>query len=105
MSGVVQARCANHPQREAAARCTGCGGYFCRECIIEHHDRMLCAGCLRPAAGRDAKGRLRAAAATSLRLATGLAILWITFYNLGRLLIFFRSRHYLGTLLGPPFTE
>jgi len=105
MSGVVHARCGNHPQREAAARCTGCGGYFCRECIIEHHERMLCARCLDPSTGRAGGGRLSAAAVTALRLAAGLIILWGTFYNLGRILVLIRSRHGLGMLLGPPFSE
>jgi late competence protein required for DNA uptake (superfamily II DNA/RNA helicase) len=41
-----QRRCDNHPQREASARCPECGRYFCRECITEHDDRVLCASCL-----------------------------------------------------------
>jgi hypothetical protein len=39
-------RCSNHPQREASARCPECAHYFCRECITEHDDRVLCATCL-----------------------------------------------------------
>jgi hypothetical protein len=41
-----QRRCDNHPQREASARCPECGHFFCRECITEHDDRVLCASCL-----------------------------------------------------------
>jgi late competence protein required for DNA uptake (superfamily II DNA/RNA helicase) len=41
-----QQRCVNHPQREASARCPECGRFFCRECITEHDDRVLCASCL-----------------------------------------------------------
>jgi late competence protein required for DNA uptake (superfamily II DNA/RNA helicase) len=41
-----QRRCDNHPQREASARCPECGKFFCRECITEHDDRVLCASCL-----------------------------------------------------------
>jgi hypothetical protein len=41
-----QRRCINHPQREASARCPECGRFFCRECITEHDDRVLCASCL-----------------------------------------------------------
>ena len=41
-----QRRCSNHPQREASARCPECTHYFCRECITEHDDRVLCASCL-----------------------------------------------------------
>jgi hypothetical protein len=39
-------RCLNHPQREASARCPSCRQYYCRECITEHDDRVLCASCL-----------------------------------------------------------
>ena len=41
-----QRRCDNHPKREASARCPECGRFFCRECITEHDDRVLCASCL-----------------------------------------------------------
>jgi hypothetical protein len=41
-----QKRCVNHPQREASARCPECGKFYCRECISEHDDRVLCASCL-----------------------------------------------------------
>src|SRR5277367_645482 len=41
-----QKRCVNHPQREASARCPECGKFYCRECISEHDDRILCASCL-----------------------------------------------------------
>jgi hypothetical protein len=40
-------RCFNHAEREAAARCPGCRQFFCRECITEHDDRVICANCLR----------------------------------------------------------
>jgi hypothetical protein len=39
-------RCDNHPNREASARCPECGRFFCRECITEHEDRVVCASCL-----------------------------------------------------------
>jgi late competence protein required for DNA uptake (superfamily II DNA/RNA helicase) len=41
-----QKRCVNHSQREASARCPECGKFYCRECIGEHDDRILCASCL-----------------------------------------------------------
>jgi hypothetical protein len=48
-----QQRCTNHPQREASARCPSCGRFFCRECITEHDDRVLCASCLAKLAARE----------------------------------------------------
>lgn len=46
LATLRQRRCVNHPQREASARCPECGRFFCRECITEHDDRVLCASCL-----------------------------------------------------------
>jgi len=46
MKDLAHQRCFNHVQREAVARCPQCRGYFCRECITEHDDRVICAGCL-----------------------------------------------------------
>ena len=46
-SNLTFQRCFNHAAREAVARCPACGHYFCRECITEHDDRVICAACLR----------------------------------------------------------
>jgi hypothetical protein len=105
MSRILHTRCRNHPGREAAARCVTCGGFFCRECITEHHERMICARCLVPAAQRGRGRRLFSAVVAMLRLAAGVLILWCTFYNLGRFLIFVHSRSDLLSLPGLPFSE
>jgi hypothetical protein len=79
-------RCRNHPPREAAARCPECGFFFCRECVTEHEDRILCSDCLRRkvvASGAYARGWLRRLAA-ALSAAAGLAIAWLFFFLLGR---------------------
>ncbi|MFN7139481.1 MAG: rhomboid family protein, partial [Limisphaerales bacterium] len=47
MQNLTQQHCLNHFTREAAARCPECKQFFCRECITEHDDRVICAGCLR----------------------------------------------------------
>jgi hypothetical protein len=49
-------RCANHPEREASARCPECGRFYCRECVTEHEDRVLCAACLGKIGLKDAAG-------------------------------------------------
>lgn len=81
-------RCRNHPQREAAARCPSCGGFFCRECVTEHENRILCAGCLaglvRPA---EKKRRSFAWAARLGQGLTGLVIAWLVFYYLAEILM------------------
>jgi len=33
--------------REAVARCPECKQCFCRECITEHDDRVVCSACLK----------------------------------------------------------
>ena len=38
--------CFQHPDREAVVRCPSCRKYYCRECVTEHDDRMLCSNCL-----------------------------------------------------------
>ena len=47
MQDITHQRCLNHMLREAVARCPECGRFFCRECITEHEDKVLCAACLR----------------------------------------------------------
>ena len=47
MQNLAHQRCFNHAVREAVARCPECGQCFCRECITEHDDRVVCAACLK----------------------------------------------------------
>lgn len=47
MTRAFEQRCLNHFSREAACRCPVCRNYFCRECVTEHDDRLVCAGCLK----------------------------------------------------------
>jgi len=92
MPAVRARRCARHTEREAVARCPACGGAFCRECVVEHGGRLLCAACLAKeaaeaaAAARPAPQRLPAAG-RALGLATGGLALWLLFYALGALLL------------------
>jgi hypothetical protein len=84
---IAQERCFNHASREAVARCPECGRTFCRECISEHDDRVICAFCLK---------RLGKKAATLYRLGglvrlaqvlMGVLLLWSSFYLLGKALL------------------
>jgi hypothetical protein len=88
MSEVSHLRCFNHASREAVARCPECGRTFCRECITEHEERVICAQCL-AALGLRRGGR-RSRAAAVLRGAMGLLsfmFLWAVFYYLGKTLL------------------
>jgi hypothetical protein len=91
-------RCANHPHREAVARCVKCGRFFCRECITEHHDRMYCSACLlvnpEPGKGR----RFFSALCTAARMAGGVLILWLAFYGLGKALLLMPDHYHQGEI-------
>lgn len=41
-----EARCFNHPDRVAVAKCPGCSRFFCRECVTEHEGKMMCRECI-----------------------------------------------------------
>jgi hypothetical protein len=87
VSPLFTERCFNHAHREAAARCRGCGHFFCRECVSEHANRLLCAACLRKAAQSPARARRGQSWLLTLELVAGILILWISFYSLGLLLL------------------
>jgi hypothetical protein len=53
MQDLTHQRCYHHQFREAVARCPECGRFFCRECITEHADKVLCASCLGKTLGPD----------------------------------------------------
>ena len=57
MQNLVDQRCFNHHLREAVARCPECTHFFCRECITEHDDRIICAACLRKLARKPSSDR------------------------------------------------
>ena len=99
MNSALAQRCMHHPLREAVARCPECGQFYCRECITEHEDRVVCSSCLRKLTATVEKKRrnfapLGRAAAT----ATGLLIAWIFFFLIGRMLVNIPAKFHEGTL-------
>jgi len=68
-------------------RCPGCRRYFCRECVTEHDERLLCAVCLNrlPGEGPRRRGRL-AWVKGALAVALGLLLAWLFFYGIGQAL-------------------
>lgn len=79
-----QKRCLNHPDREAAARCPGCRMFFCRECVSEHEDRVLCSSCLRRKASEGVKPpRQWVGIGLAVRAACSFVLLWLVFSLLG----------------------
>jgi hypothetical protein len=83
---LLERRCLNHPAREAAARCPVCASFFCKECVTEHEDRVLCSSCLR----RETSGRAARALGWIHKVVSmappllGVAAAWLFFYLLGR---------------------
>jgi len=106
MTGLAVQRCFNHAEREAAARCTGCGQCFCRECIAEHDDRVLCAACLRkvvekaPSSRRQFTPMLRV-----VQCALGVLAVWFFFYFLGESLLSLPTAFHEGTLWKIPWID
>lgn len=67
------------------ARCRSCGQSFCRECVVEHERRLVCAACLRAemegGQARSGGGRRhRVPWAAVLQWAAALTALWALFY-------------------------
>ena len=81
-ASALQNRCWNHEAREAVCRCPQCGRSFCRECVTEHENRLLCATCLAGAAQAAANrsGLLRRMAPAALTLA-GVILAWAVFFG------------------------
>lgn len=102
MSAISAKRCFNHARREAVARCPVCGKFFCRECVVEHDGRMICARCLLPGREHRRKGRFLTGILRAFQLLTGLLVLWLAFFLMGRALLNLPSSFHEGTLWGAP---
>ena len=73
-------------------RCPGCRRGFCRECVAEHEQRLLCAACLRAAAPTAAPPpghRLLRRAALAL---AGILLAWIVLFCAGEAILAFTGR-------------
>jgi hypothetical protein len=99
MQSLIHQRCFNHSQREAVGRCVGCLQFYCRECVTEHDDRLLCAICLEKLAKppltqhRDFKGVARLA-----QCLLSMLLLWFFFYWAGECLLAIPTSFHDGTL-------
>lgn len=102
---LANERCLNHGDREAVARCPECRRHFCRECVSEHEDRVLCASCLiqllEPRAARPA--RFRGLGRLLLSFAA-LTLAWFFFFLVGRSLLAIPASFHDGTVW-KTFTE
>jgi|SRR5438067_5555509 len=96
---LVQQRCLNHPAREAVARCPECGRFFCRECVVEHEDRILCANCLAKILRATETKRRNFAGVWRVAFAViGIAMAWLFFNLLGHVLLSIPASFHEGTV-------
>jgi hypothetical protein len=99
VNAIAQQRCFNHRSREAAARCPECGRFFCRECVTEHDDRVVCATCLANIAGKRRKRRVRLGTVKPYLQATGgFVFLWWILYAIGQVLVRIPSAFHEGRM-------
>ncbi len=105
-------RCWNHTAREAVARCPECSRFFCRECVVEHADRIICSGCLARAHAVADKPKRRLDFAPALRLSAalvGVVFAWILFFSIGRALLSVPDNFHADTMwkrsIGADFSE
>jgi hypothetical protein len=99
MTALRNQVCLNHPLREAIARCPSCGFFFCRECITEHDERILCASCLkRQTAPVERPKRSFAPFARASAAFCGLVVAWFFFYLIGRILLATPTQFHEGTV-------
>lgn len=100
MRDLTHQKCFIHGQREAVAVCLDCHRTFCRECITEHQDRVICSSCLKKASRPPLIQRLRLIGFLGdvVQGLCGLLIVWMCLYGLGRLLLQLPSSFHEGSL-------
>lgn len=99
LRSLADQRCFNHGVREAVARCPECRRCFCRECVTEHEDRLLCAGCLKKLAALPLTRRIGfRKTLRAFQLLLGTLLIWVFFYWVGQTLLHLPSSFHDGTL-------
>lgn len=102
MRSLSHQRCFNHSVREAVARCPECKQFYCRECVTEHDDRVICAACLKKLARTPflQRGGL-VGVIRGLQTLFGLAIAILFFYLIGQSLLSIPASFHDGTIWKP----
>jgi len=97
MSTIALQRCLHHVEREAVARCVSCTQHFCRECIVEHDGRVLCAECRgKLSAQAEVKGGFGRKAGAAMHFALSVFVLWFCIYLFGKALLLIPSSFHEG---------
>jgi hypothetical protein len=75
--------------------CVECRRAYCRECVVDHDGRLICAACLvrlrAPSAGGS---RALQRTFSAAGMAVTLLLCWIVFYMAGRLLMTAEPEHH-----------
>jgi hypothetical protein len=101
-------RCWNHSAREAVARCPECSRFYCRECVVEHDDRLICNSCLARSQRVMAPPPKRISLAPLGRVmgaVLGFILAWILFFSLGRMLLSIPDEFHAETLWKRSFSD
>lgn len=99
METLAQQSCLNHTLREAVARCPECKFFFCRECITEHDDRVICAGCLKKLTKvSGSKTNRLFLVKQAVFCLTGILTAWLFFYWAAQGLISIPTAFHDGTI-------
>ncbi len=88
MESLIHQRCFNHALREAVARCPECGHFYCRECITEHDQRVICAACLKQLVRpRVTQRRAFMRLVRAGQCLFGIWLAWLFFFLIGEVLL------------------
>jgi uncharacterized paraquat-inducible protein A len=99
MAAIAHQRCFNHGSREAVARCPECRQFFCRECVTEHDEQVVCAPCLKKLAQSPSHASTPFSRMLSLaQCFLGILTVWLFFYFLGQGLLLLPSSFHEGTV-------
>jgi hypothetical protein len=99
MASLLHQRCFYHSSREAVARCPECRQFYCRECITEHDDRVICAACLRRmAAAQTGRSSRLVWLAAALPCVAGFVVGFLFFYFCGEALLLIPSNFHEGNV-------
>ncbi len=99
MENLAAQRCFNHALREAVARCPQCHRYFCRECVTEHDDRVICAACLAKLARTTSLPRRTFAGFVhAVECLLAIVAAWFFFYLIGESLLKLPTSFHEGTV-------
>ncbi len=99
MSELLAKRCHVHLDREAAARCPECRQFYCRECVTEHDDIVICTACLKKQTlDQEKQGWSLGFILRGFAGLVGAVLCWICFLWVGKILLAIPSEFHDGEL-------